>query len=293
LTRGVTKVPSLSQDMMLKLLESDETKNYASNAVKHAVPMLVQAGLGYAVPFLSPLIIAASSGLLLKGLKLAGDKIDIAYDKLQPYQEQGGTKGFVAKMASPCLTVAKKVLPVGEKTLYEALGDDGSKIQQMFKIILNDQNKRKEFEDKLQKFLTGDYGSSKEFQNAVKETLGIKADRLALEAYTQFTGIIYDKDILNKIILLSEDQTQIKKSIKESVEKLQNSYEVNYKAFKEQIIKLRDQFYESHGLYRLVPNYFEEEDYDVNKDMNDWKMAQASLLFIQLNKARNLEGMKL
>jgi hypothetical protein len=52
-------VPSLSQHMMLKLLESDETKNYASNAVKHAVPMLVQAGLGYAVPFLSPLIIAA------------------------------------------------------------------------------------------------------------------------------------------------------------------------------------------------------------------------------------------
>ena len=84
-------------------------------------------------------------------------------------------------------------------------------------------------------------------------------------------GIIYDKDILNKIILLSEDQTQIKKSIKESVEKLQNSYEANYRAFKEQIIKLRDQFYESHGLYRLVPNYFEGEDYDVNKDMNDWK----------------------
>ncbi|MGA7044020.1 MAG: hypothetical protein WBY71_10160, partial [Nitrososphaeraceae archaeon] len=75
MTRGVTKVPSLSQDMMLKLLESDETKNYESNAVKHAVPMLVQAGLGFAVPFLSPLIIAASSGLLLKGLKLAGDKI--------------------------------------------------------------------------------------------------------------------------------------------------------------------------------------------------------------------------
>jgi hypothetical protein len=37
---------------MLKLLQSNETKNYASNAVKHAVPMLVQAGLGFAVPFL-------------------------------------------------------------------------------------------------------------------------------------------------------------------------------------------------------------------------------------------------
>jgi len=52
LTLGVTKLPSLSQDMMLKLLQSNETKNYASNAVKHAVPMLVQAGLGFAVPFL-------------------------------------------------------------------------------------------------------------------------------------------------------------------------------------------------------------------------------------------------
>jgi hypothetical protein len=97
--------------MMLAVLESDKTKSSASEIVKLTVPILAPAGLGFAVPFLSPLIIAASSGLLSKGLELAGDKIEIAYDKLQPYKDQSGVTGFFAKIASPCLGVLKKILP--------------------------------------------------------------------------------------------------------------------------------------------------------------------------------------
>jgi hypothetical protein len=144
----------------------------------------------------------------------------------------------------------------------------------MFKVIIDHPEKRKVFEETLQKFLTGNYGSFEEFQNTIKETLGITTDRLALEAYTQFTSIIYDKEILNKIILLSEDQisssNQIKKLIEEDVEKLHHRYNTNYDVFKKQILEVRDQFYEDCGLYRLVPNYFEEDYADIEKDLNNW-----------------------
>jgi hypothetical protein len=106
---------SLTKQMTLTLLESEETKQYVASGVSLDVPTLVNAGLGLAVPFLSPLIIAASSYLTTKAFKLAGDKIEIAYDQIQQYKEDKGIKGFLAKLASPSLGVLKKVFPVSEK----------------------------------------------------------------------------------------------------------------------------------------------------------------------------------
>jgi uncharacterized membrane protein len=71
----------LTKQMTLTLLESEHTRQYVSSGISRAVPTLVNAGLGLAVPFLSPVIIAASSYLITKAFKLAGDKIEIAYDQ--------------------------------------------------------------------------------------------------------------------------------------------------------------------------------------------------------------------
>ena len=168
---------------MLTLLESEETKGYVDSAIKSAIPALVQCGLGSAVPFLSPLIVAAASNLLGKGLKLAGDKIEIAYEQLQPYKEDKGVKSFVARMVSPCIHVLKKVFPASERELYEALSDSG-RLKQFLNVILNDPDKRKDFEQELKKFLTGAYGNFEEFQKNVKDTLGVDSDRMAIETYT-------------------------------------------------------------------------------------------------------------
>jgi tetratricopeptide (TPR) repeat protein len=255
--------------MMLALLESDQTKGYVDSAIKSAVPTFVHFGLGFAVPFLSPLIIAASSNLVLKGLEFAGDKIEIAHEKLQQHQEDQGIKGFLAKMASPCLGTLKKILPVSEKELHDAL-TDSSKLKQFFAGIIEDPKKRNQFEESLKKFLTGNYADIEEFQRNVKETLGVSVDRLALEAYTQFTGIIYNSEILNKIIALSDSSEEDRSKIEDSVKEIHKNFEKKYNEIKDEIVRLRDVFYVSYGLYRLTPNYF--EDYvDTKQDMEGWK----------------------
>jgi hypothetical protein len=254
---------------MLTLIESDETKSNVTEIIKFSTPLLAQAGLGFAVPFLSPLIIAASSHLVSKGLELAGDKIQIAADKIQQYKSQGGTKAFLAKMASPALGVLKKVFPATEKELHEAV-TDSSKLKQFLAAILENPKKRDEFVENLKKFLTGNYGDFEEFQRNVKETLGINIDRLAIEAYTEFSSIIYDSEILNKIIDISGASEEIRKKIEESVKEIHKDFQKKYGEIKDEIIRLRDIFYESNGLYRLTPNYF--EDYvDTNKDLEWWR----------------------
>ena len=94
----------------------------------------------------------------------------------------------------------------------------------MFKGILNDSTKRKEFEDNLQKFLTGDYNSFEEFQNNVKETLGINADRQALEAYTQLT----------------EQQNMYSTKIEDSQQSLRNNFNTKYRELNERMKELRN-----------------------------------------------------
>ncbi len=275
---------SFAKDAISSLIESDQTKEYVHTAVKSTVPTLVQFGLGFAVPFLSPIIIAASSHLILKGLEIAGDKIKVADDKIQQYKGQTGTKGFLAKMASPALGVLKKVFPATEKELYEAL-TDSNKLKQFLSEILENPKKKQEFEESLKKFLTGKYGDFEEFQRNVKDTLGIEVDRLALEAYTEFTSIIYNSEILNKIITLSGTSEQIRINIEESIKEIHKDFEDKYGEIKNEIISLRDTFYGRYGLYRLTPNYF--EDYvDTKQDMERWKegFSFQSLSSIKQNK---------
>jgi tetratricopeptide (TPR) repeat protein len=260
---------SFAKDAISLLIESDQSKEYVSTAIRSTVPTLVQFGLGFAVPFLSPVIIAASSRLILKGVEIAGDKIKVADHKIQQYKEQPGTKGFLAKMTSPALGLLKKVFPAPEKELYEAL-TDSSKLKQFFAAILENPNKRQEFEENLKKFLTGNYGDFEEFQRNVKEAVGINVDRLAFETYKEFTDIIYNSEILNKIIALSDSSEEDRSKIEDSVKEIHKDFENKYKEIKDEIKRLSDTFYENNGLSRLTPNYF--EDYpDREDDLERWK----------------------
>ncbi|MGH9975775.1 MAG: hypothetical protein ACRD8Z_08060, partial [Nitrososphaeraceae archaeon] len=167
-----------------------------------------------------------TSHLLPKALKVAGGKIEIAHEQLQQYEREGGSKAILAKIASPCLGVLKKVLPPApEKELHKALSEGGTKLKQFLCVILNDEGKRKEFEDNLKKFLTEDYGSLDEFQRIVRETMGISVDRLAIEAYSQFGSIIYNRDILNKIIILGEVAENDRGEIQENFQKLSTEFD--------------------------------------------------------------------
>ena len=74
--------------------------------------------------------------------------------------------------------------------------------------------------------------------------------------------------MLNKITSLSG----ISGNIWREIEKIHNDFNTNYGTIKNEILRLRDEFYESHGLYRLTPNYFEEYS-NTEKDMNAWKNA--------------------
>jgi hypothetical protein len=122
---------------------------------------------------LSLIIAGLASHLLPKALKVAGGKIEIAHEQLQQYEKEGGSKAILAKVASPCLGVLKKVIPTAsEKEVHEALSEGGTKLKEFLSAILNDDTKNKEFEDNLQKFLTRGYDSFEEFQRNVKETMG-------------------------------------------------------------------------------------------------------------------------
>jgi hypothetical protein len=149
--------------------------------------------------------------------------------------------------------VLKKVFPVSEKTLFEVL-TDSTKLQSFFKSILTDPNKREGFERELRKFLTGDYGGSfEEFQKNVKDTLGVSgADRMALEAYTQFTSIIYDSEILNKIIDISKASEDIKEKIEESFKEIHSDFEKNFAEIKNSKSVYYIMFHGSSGLNLLI-----------------------------------------
>jgi hypothetical protein len=67
------------------------------------------------------------------------------------------------------------------KELQEALRGDSTKLKYFFSAMLNDDTNREEFEANLKKFVTGSYNNFEEFQRNVKETMGISADRLAIE----------------------------------------------------------------------------------------------------------------
>lgn len=281
---------SFAKDVVSSLIDSDQTKEYVETAVKLAIPNLVQFGLGFAVPFLSPVIIAASSHMVLKGLEFTGDKIGIADEKIEQYKGQHGTKGFLAKMASPSLGLLKKVFPATEKELYEAL-TDSSKLKQFFTIILENPHNREAFEENLKKFLTGKYDNFEQFQKNVKDTLGINTDRSAIEAYNEFSSIIYDSDILNKIIDISESSKEIKSKIEQSVKEIHDDFEKKYEEIKLEIINLRNNFYESNGLYLLTPNYFEEY-VDIEQDFNRWKEGFNFELLTSIKKNREFRREK-
>jgi hypothetical protein len=96
----------------------------------------------------------------------------------------------------------KKVIPAPEKEIHEAISGGHTKLTEFLSAIFNDDEKRTVFEDNLRKLLTGRYESFEEFQKNVKDILGISVDRLAIEAYSEFSGIIYNRDILEKITAL-------------------------------------------------------------------------------------------
>ena len=61
---------SLAGNVGKALFETDEFKGYVDSGIKSIVPLLVGAGLGAFVPFISPLIIAGlTSHVLPKALK--------------------------------------------------------------------------------------------------------------------------------------------------------------------------------------------------------------------------------
>ena len=131
-------------------------------------------------PFLSPLIIGGLSAIVLpQAFKFAGKKIQIGNDKIQEYKRQGGVKGLLASIASPCLSVLSKCIP--PDTDLHAILTDSKKLHQFFNDLLNNTQKRKEFEESLEKFLTSKYESSNEFLATIKEAFGLDDVGVALD----------------------------------------------------------------------------------------------------------------
>jgi hypothetical protein len=246
------------EDLGKVVFGTDEFKGHVDGVVKVIAPLLVGAGLGAFVPIIPPLIIAGlANHLLPKALKVAGQKIEIAQEQLQQYQEQGGSKAILAKVFSPSLRVLKKVIPAPEKELHEALSESSTKLKEFFSAILDNPERRKEFVDNFQKYLTGDYGNFEEFQRNVKETMGISVDRLAMEAYSQYASIIYNRDILNKIITLEEISENHREEIRKRFEKLHDQFDKHLKDTLSEIEKniiseLTDQQLLSSGLYLVT-----------------------------------------
>lgn len=198
----------LTKDLMLKVFENDETKKYMDTALKSVVPLLAQAGLSFAIPFISPLAISASSFFALKALEISGDKIGVIHDKISIYKEQKGLKGFLSRMVDPSLELLKRILPASEKTVFEILTDE-KKLHSFFKEMLDDPAKRSEFAQRFKRYITGEYDSFEMFSQDVKAVMGTEIDTLALEKYNQFSSLFYNDEILKKITQAQETVLQL------------------------------------------------------------------------------------
>ena len=185
---------SLGEDLSDAFFETEQSRAYVDSIVQNIAPLLTAFGLDTVVPFLSPLIIAGLTRQVLpKALKIVGGKIEIVDEELQRYKKEGGSKAFFAKVAFPVVGVLKKILPASEKELYGALSEGSTKVKEFLFTILNDDSKRKVFEENLKKFLSGKYDNLDEFQREVKDIMRINVDRLAIEAYLRFSPIIYNR----------------------------------------------------------------------------------------------------
>jgi tetratricopeptide (TPR) repeat protein len=232
---------SLSLELTQELTKSDTFKNYITSNITPLSSIIASIGMAGVTPFLSPLIIGGLSTILLpQAFKFAGKKIQVANNKIQEYKQQGGVKGLLASIASPCLSVLSKCIP--PDTDLHAILTDSKKLHQFFNDLLNNKQKRKEFEESLEKFLTGKYKSSNEFLATIKEAFGLDDVGVALDAYAKFTGLIYNKEILEKVSSFAGFDGQTKDSIDEQITNFQKQLIKHFQIMGSEIEKsLRDE----------------------------------------------------
>lgn len=232
-------------------------------------------GLGTFAPILPTIAIAAISKQFLPvALDFAGKKIDKIYQEMQQFVQEGkGTEQqlLLARIATPCLGFLRKVMPSTKESLDEALSND-KKLQQFLSEILNNDQKRDEFENRLKKFLTGQE-NFEEFAKDAKEIVGTNVGWKAIEAYREFAGLIYDKEILNKIWEIAQISDQYRERIEIDLEMLRKDLDTNYAKFGEQIKELRwlaSQVIVQNGFEEISSDYFENHIMNV-EDFEDWK----------------------
>lgn len=285
----------LGEDIIKVLFETEQFQGHVDNGIKSIAPLLISAGLGTFVPFVSPLIVAGLTGYVLpKALRFAGGKLEIAEEHLQQYEQEGGSKAALARVVSPCLSVLKKVIPAPDKELHQALTEDGTKLKDFFEAILKNDETKKEFENNLKQFLTGS-SDFQEFQRNVKETMGLKVDRLSIEAYTQFTGILYNREILDRISAIGQISEENRRQIDSALNILHSDFERNFSVFQKEIKRLYEVFRQNYGLVRLRYDFF--IDYKSGEDLEDWRKGftfklESIKANLEFRRAKLIESIK-